>query len=114
MFAVLSANGYVDYRIQIRFLKLSGTFEHTAQLANVMNIARNKQRSVVLTLLHLKNAFGKVIHNVITEILIYCHIPDQKQCQFLVSIQLFKHPSSQTHSKLHSLQWVVAYSRMIA
>ena len=38
MFTFLSNNGYSEHRIQKRFLpKLSGTFEHTAQTANIIN-----------------------------------------------------------------------------
>ena len=45
-------------------------------MANVINQARLKQRSLVVTLLDLKNAFGEVHHNLIPEILKYHHIPD--------------------------------------
>ena len=50
--------------------------EHTAQMANIINKARIKQRSLVITLLDLKNAFGEVHHNLIQSILEYHHIPD--------------------------------------
>ena len=56
--------------------KLSGTLEHTAQLAHIINKARVKQRSLIITLLDLKNAFGEVHHNLIYEVLEYHHIPD--------------------------------------
>ena len=37
MFTFLSQNGYIEHRIQKGFLpKLSGTFEHTAQMANII------------------------------------------------------------------------------
>ena len=45
-------------------------------MANVINNARIKQRSVVITLLDVKNAFGEVHHNLISEVLKYHHIPD--------------------------------------
>ena len=80
MFAFLSANGYIEHRIQKGFMpKLSGTYEHTAQMAHIINKARIKQRSVVITLLDLKNAFGEVHHNLIPQVLKYHHIPDQIQ-----------------------------------
>ena len=61
MFAFLKANDFIDNEIQKSFLpKISGTFEHTAQMANVINPARIKQRSLAITLLDLKNAFGEV------------------------------------------------------
>ena len=80
MFAFLSANGYIEHRIQKGFMpKLSGTYEHTAQMSQIINKARIKQRSVVITLLDLKNAFGEVHHNLIPAVLKYHHIPDQIQ-----------------------------------
>ena len=86
MYAFLQANGFIEHRIQKGFLpKLSGTFEHIAQMANVINQARIKQRSLVVTLLDLKNAFGEVHHNLISEILKYHHIPDHIQ-QLVLSL----------------------------
>jgi len=44
MFACLKANGFVEHKVQKSFLlQLPGTFEHTAQMANVINTARIKQ-----------------------------------------------------------------------
>jgi hypothetical protein len=37
--------------------KLSGTLEHTAQMAHIINTACTKQRSIVITLLDLENAY---------------------------------------------------------
>ena len=80
MFAFLQANGYIEHQIQKGFLpKVTGTFEHTAQMASVINAARSKQKSLVITLLDLKNAFGEVHHNLIPEVLKYHHIPTQIQ-----------------------------------
>ena len=81
LFTFVSANKYVDSKIQKGFLpKLTGTFEHTAQMANIISTARIKQRSVVITLLDLKNAFGEVHHNLISEVLNYHHVPTHIQC----------------------------------
>ena len=44
-------------------------------MAYILNQARTKQRSLVITLLDLKNAFGEVHHNVIQFVLCYHHIP---------------------------------------
>ena len=78
IYAFLYENGYVEQRIQKGFTpKISGTLEHTAQMANIINKARTKQRSLVITLLDLKNAFGEVHHNLIQEVLSYHHIPEQ-------------------------------------
>ena len=46
-------------------------------MANIINKARTKQRSLVITLLDLKNAFGEVHHNLIQEVLSYHYIPGQ-------------------------------------
>ena len=48
MFAFLYATGFVEHQIQKGFLpNISGIFEHTAQMANVINTARIKQKSLV-------------------------------------------------------------------
>ena len=48
-------------------------------MAFVINKARLKQRSVIVTLLDLKNAFGEVHHNLIKSVLEYHHIPESLQ-----------------------------------
>ena len=48
-------------------------------MAYIFNTARLKQRSVVLTPLDLKNAFGEVHHNLIKSVLNYHHIPESIQ-----------------------------------
>ena len=84
MFSFLSENKYVEHEVQKGFTpKVSGTFEHTSQMAYLINHAGIKQRSLVITLLDLKNAFGKVHHNLITEVLNYYHMP--KEIQKLIS-----------------------------
>ncbi|CAB4032766.1 Hypothetical predicted protein, partial [Paramuricea clavata] len=71
------ANLRKEHNIQKGFTpNMSGTLEHTAQMANIINKARIKQRSLVITLLDLKNAFGEVHHNLITFVLDYHHIPE--------------------------------------
>ena len=47
-----------------------------ACLNKVLSIYLTKQRSLVITLLDLKNAFGEVHHNLIQSVLSYHHIPD--------------------------------------
>ena len=80
MFTFISKNGYLEHRIRKGLLpKPSGTFEHTAQMTNIIKKARIKQRSLVITLLYLKNAFGEVHHNLIPAVLSYHHIPDEIQ-----------------------------------
>ena len=76
MYSFLMANNFIEHNIQKGFTpNLSGTLEHTAQMANIINKARIKQRSLVITLLDLKNAFGEVHHNLILSVLGYHHIP---------------------------------------
>ena len=79
IYSFLAANNYIEHNIQKGFTpNISGTLEHTAQMANIINKARIKQRSLVITLLDLKNAFGEVHHNLIQsilEFLEYHHVP---------------------------------------
>ena len=76
MFSFLTANNFIEHKIQKGFTpNLAGTLEHTAQMTNIINQARIKQRFVVITLLDLKNAFGEVHHNLIQSVLDYHHIP---------------------------------------
>ena len=93
MFAFLIANAFIKHKIQKIFPpKLSVTFEHTAQMASVINNARIKQRSVVITLLDLKNAFDEVHHNLAFEVLKYHHIPGHMQIlisSFYANFQTF-------------------------
>ena len=77
MFTFLLGNNLIEHKIQKGFTpKVSGTFGHTAQMAHIINQARTKQRSLVITLLDLKNVFGEVHHNLIQSVLCYHHIPD--------------------------------------
>ena len=58
IFQFLADNNYIEHMIQKGFTpKLSGTLEHTAQMAHIINNSRLKQRSLIITLLDLKNAF---------------------------------------------------------
>ena len=61
IFAFLSENNYIEHDIQKGFTpNVAGTVEHTAHMAHIINTARIKQRSLVITLLDLKNAFGEL------------------------------------------------------
>ena len=57
------------------FLELLSSLLKSGQMANIINKARTKQRSLVFTLLVLKKAFGEVRHNLIQTALDYHHIP---------------------------------------
>ena len=77
IYSFLASNNFIEHGIQKGFTpNLSGTLEHTAQMADIINKARIRQRSVVITLLDLKNAFGEVHHNLIQSVLDYHHIPE--------------------------------------
>ena len=66
----------IEHSIQKGFTPgISGTYEHTAHMAHLINTARRKQRSLVITLIDLKNAFGEVHHNLIKEVNNYHKIP---------------------------------------
>ena len=54
---------------------MARTFKHTYHMSYVISQARAKQRSIVITLLDLKNAFDEVHHNLITDVLSHHHIP---------------------------------------
>ena len=76
MFSFLKANNFIEHNIQKGFTpNLAGTLEHTAQMTNIINQARIKQRSVIITLIDLRNAFGEVHHNLIQSVLDYHLIP---------------------------------------
>ena len=77
---LLSAKEYIENRIQKGFVpKLSGTYEHTTQMSQIIHKTRIIHRSVVITLLDFRNALGEVHHNLIPALLKYHHIPDQVQ-----------------------------------
>ena len=77
LFEFLLNNKYIETYFQKGFTpKMSGTFEHIAEMENIINQSRLKQRSLVITLIDLRNAFGTVNHNLIQSVLKYHHIPD--------------------------------------
>ena len=70
-------NNYIESNLQKGIWdNISGCVEHTETLTHVINHARKKQRSLTVTLLDLKNAFGVVNHNLLKAVLRYHHIPD--------------------------------------
>ena len=61
----LLKNEYVEISVQKGFTPgILGKFEHTAQLAHLK--AKKQQRSLIITLPDLKNAFGEVHHRLIS------------------------------------------------
>ena len=80
IFTFLKQNNFIEVEIQKGFTpKVSGVLEHTSMMAHIINKARIKQRSVVITLLDFKNAFGEVHHNLISEVFYYHYVPQQAQ-----------------------------------
>ena len=79
MYRFLNKNNYIENIIQKGFVPgMTGTFEHTAHLAQMIKQAKLKQRSIVVTLLDLKkNAFGEVHHNIIPVVLKHHHVPEE-------------------------------------
>ena len=55
---------------------ISGCIEQTETLSHIINHARKKQRSLIITLLDLKNALGEVSHDLLLSVLKYHHIHD--------------------------------------
>ena len=76
IYTYLCINGYIDQKVQKGFWsKISGTIEHTETLTYLMNHARNKQRSLIVTLIDLRNAFGEVNHSMLTQVMNYHNLP---------------------------------------
>ena len=77
VFVFLPSNYFIEHEIQKGFIpKLSGTLECTSLMAYIINRARSRQRSLVITLFDLRNAFGEVHHNLIGQVLRYHHVPN--------------------------------------
>lgn len=73
----LTINGYAESHIQKGFVpKMSGTFEHIANLSYMINQSRRKKRNLTVTLIDLQNAFGEVHHSLIDTALRFHHVPD--------------------------------------
>ena len=68
MYKFLLKNKYVESSVQSppERTGMTGTFEHTAQLARLIRQAKKQQRSLIVTVLDLKNAFGEVHHRLIS------------------------------------------------
>ena len=112
MFSYLLANNFIEHDIQKGFTPhISGTLEHTAQMAYIINQARIRQRSLIITLLDLKNAFGEVHHNLIKSVLGYHHIPDHIQ---LIIESLYTKISTPQISTPHLYKLVVEFCEVIA
>ena len=56
---------------------MSGTFEHIAETSHIINHSRKQQRSLTITLIDQKNAFGEVHNSLIQSVLRYHYRPDE-------------------------------------
>jgi hypothetical protein len=72
---------------------VDGVSEHSELLTHVMRDAKRYQRTVVVTLLDLRNAFGEVHHNLIRKAMEYHHVAPELieifngiYCNFCVTI----------------------------
>ena len=82
----LASNKFIDEKLQKGFWSgVSGTVEHTESLSYIINQARNKQKSVSITLIDLRNAFGEVHHDLIKEVLKFHHLPSE-MANFILDI----------------------------
>ena len=78
LFSFLDSNHYLDNHVQKGFWPgVDGVGEHSQLLAHVIKEAKAHQRSMTVTLLDLRNAFGEVHHNLIKCSLTYHHVPNR-------------------------------------
>ena len=92
-----NTNEYIECRVQKGCIpKLSGTIEHTQQLAYKIRQAKRKQKTLVVTLLDLKNAFGEVSHCLIPTVLQFYQI--SREIQNIIS-ELYSGFSTSTVTK---------------
>ena len=76
MYQYLSINEYIDRKIQKGFWpRVDGVTEHTELLSHIMTDAKRNNRSLIVTLMDLKNAFGEIDHDLIRISLSYHHLP---------------------------------------
>ena len=70
-------NSFFDKRLQKGFLPdVAGCLEHSSLLSDALRDARAHQRSICISWLDLKNAFGSVRHSLIIFALQYYSFPD--------------------------------------
>ena len=111
-------NNYIEINVQKGFAPgMTGTYEHTAQLAHIIWQAKKKQQSlvvVVVTLLDLKNAFSEVHHNLIPVVLDY-HLFHQSLLDVLCHCtKTLLQQLLQTHMQCHSYILREAYYKVTA
>jgi hypothetical protein len=69
-------NKYINTKIQKGFLsKIAGCTEHSYKLSALIQNSTWGSKSIVITWLDLKNAYGSIRHNMIQYALTYYHVP---------------------------------------
>ena len=98
------SNGYIDTSIQKGYIaKIPGVLEHTYHMTEVLRNAREHQRSICVSWLDLKNAFGSVGHNVIDFTLEWYHWPEPVR---KVIHSYYKELYVQVQTKQYSTSWI--------
>ena len=78
LYSYLEDNDFVDKHVQKGFRpSVDGVFEHTQMLAHMMREAKRHQRTMIATLLDLRNAFGEVNHRLIYSSLRFHYVPGE-------------------------------------
>ena len=78
MYRFLNKNNYIENSIQKGFVPgMTGTFEHTAHLAQMIKQSQIKTKVNSSYFTGLKNAFGEVHHNIIPVVLQHHHVPEE-------------------------------------
>ena len=73
----MTKNSFFDYRIQKGFLPgVSGCLEHSTLLAEAIRDARSHQRSICISWLDLRNAFGSVRHSLFIFAIQHYQLPE--------------------------------------
>ena len=68
---------------------IDGVSEHTEILTHLIKDAKKHSRSLIITLLDLKNVFGEVHHELIKSALRYHHVPNSFIDLFDINIKTF-------------------------
>ena len=73
----MTSNGYIDTTIQKGYIaRIPGVLEHTYQMTEILKNSREHQRSICVSWIDLRNAFGSVGHNLIDYTLEWYHWPE--------------------------------------
>ena len=85
---------------------MSGTFEYRAEISHIINHSRKLQRSVTITLIDLKNAFGEDHHSLIQSVLRYHYITDEINCIVKILYSAFRLSifTNESHTKYIAIE----------